>query len=166
MNRDDEACRKNTSEKRTRHTLNELLVGLFNYILYIEANNLKSKGVELSINEVHILESIEKASSNTMTHLARRMMVTSGTLTTNISRLEKKGYVERYRDENDRRIVRIRLTPKADSVMKIHDEFHARLIDKAVKDMHLDDNEVLNTSLENILAYLRDEYSDQTGDEK
>lgn len=166
MNRDDEACRKNTSEKRTRHTLNELLVGLFNYILYIEANNLKSKGVELSINEVHILESIEKASSNTMTHLARRMMVTSGTLTTNISRLEKKGYVERYRDENDRRIVRIRLTPKADSVMKIHDEFHTRLIDKAVKDMHLDDNEVLNTSLENILAYLRDEYSDQTGDEK
>lgn len=164
MQTENTAPIKTASVTRTRHTLNELLVGLFNYILYIEANNLKNQGVELSINEVHILESIKKASSNTMTHLARRMMVTSGTLTTNISRLEKKGYVERYRDEADRRIVRIRLTEKADRIMKIHDEFHARLIDKAIGDLHLDDNEVLNTSLENILAYLRDEYSDQTGD--
>lgn len=154
-----------SSEKRTRHTLNELLVGLFNYILYIEANNLRSKGVQLSINEVHILESIRNSSSNTMSHLARRMMVTSGTLTTNIARLEKKGYVERYRDENDRRIVRIRLTDKAEHILKVHDDFHTQLIDKAIKDLHMDDNEVLNTSLENILKWLRDEYSDQTGDD-
>lgn len=94
-----EISNKNEKKQKTRHTLNELLVYLFNYILYIEANNLKQKGVELSINEVHILERIEKASSNTMSHLARTLMVTSGTLTTNVSRLEKKGYVERYRDE-------------------------------------------------------------------
>ena len=100
-----------------------------------------------------------------MSHLARRMMVTSGTLTTNIARLEKKGYVERYRDESDRRIVRIRLTDKAEHVLKVHDDFHTLLIDKAVKDLHMDDNEVLNTSLENILKWLRDEYSDQTGDD-
>ena len=98
-----EISNKNEKKQKTRHTLNELLVYLFNYILYIEANNLKQKGVELSINEVHILERIEKASSNTMSHLARSLMVTSGTLTTNVSRLEKNGYVERYRDENDRR---------------------------------------------------------------
>lgn len=148
--------------QKTRHTLNELLVGLFNYILYIEANNLKQKGVELSINEVHILESIQKASSNTMSHLARRMMVTSGTLTTNVSRLEKKGYVIRYPDEKDRRIVRIKNTPKALEVLKIHDDFHANMIDKAIGDLGLDENLVLNETLENILEYLSDEYSDQT----
>ena len=65
-----EISNKNEKKQKTRHTLNELLVYLFNYILYIEANNLKQKGVELSINEVHILERIEKASSNTMSHLA------------------------------------------------------------------------------------------------
>ena len=127
-----EISNKNEKNRRTRHTLNELLVYLFNYILYIEANNLKQKGVELSINEVHILERIEKASSNTMSHLARTLMVTSGTLTTNVSRLEKKGYVERYRDENDRRIVRLRNTPKALEVLKIHDEFHENMINKAI----------------------------------
>lgn len=156
-----EISNKNKKKQKTRHTLNELLVYLFNYILYIEANNLKQKGVELSINEVHILERIEKASSNTMSHLARTLMVTSGTLTTNISRLEKKGYVERYRDENDRRIVRLRNTPKALEVLKIHDEFHEHMINKAIGDLGLEENEVLNTTLENILEYFSDMYSDQ-----
>ena len=32
---------------QTRHTLNELLVWLFNYILYIEEKNLKASGVHL-----------------------------------------------------------------------------------------------------------------------
>lgn len=156
-----EISNKNEKKQKTRHTLNELLVYLFNYILYIEANNLKQKGVELSINEVHILERIEKASSNTMSHLARTLMVTSGTLTTNISRLEKKGYVERYRDENDRRIVRLRNTPKALEALKIHDEFHENMINKAIGDLGLEENEVLNATLENILEYFSDMYSDQ-----
>lgn len=150
-------------KKKTRHTLNELLVGLFNYILYIEANNLRQRGVKLSINEVHIIENIERASENTMSHLAKRMMITSGTLTTNVTRLEKKGYVERYRDEKDRRIVRLRNTQKALDILKIHDDFHANMIDKAVGDLGLDENEKLNETLENILHYFSEEYSDQAG---
>ena len=42
----------------TRHTLNELLVDLFNYILLIEEKNLRDQGVKLSMTEVHILEAI------------------------------------------------------------------------------------------------------------
>ena len=147
-------------KQKTRHTLNELLVGLFNYILYIEASNLKAKGVTISINEVHILESIQKATNNSMSYLAKQMMVTSGTLTTNVSRLEKKGYVKRYRDENDRRIVRLKNTPKALDVLKIHDEFHAHMIDKAIGDLDLEENEMLNSTLENIFKYFSHEYNE------
>lgn len=143
----------------TRHTLNELLVGLFNYILYIEERNLKSCGVELSMNDVHILENIEKASDNTMSHIAGRLMITQGTLTTNVSKLINKGYIVRYRDENDKRVFRLKNTDKAQSVLKIHDDFHANMIDKAIGDLGLDKNEVLNESLENILRYFREEYS-------
>ena len=38
-----------------RHTLNELLVGLLQYILYIEERNIRNKGFDLSMNDVHIL---------------------------------------------------------------------------------------------------------------
>lgn len=145
----------------TRHTLNELLVGLFNYILYIEERNLKRCGVALSMNDVHILENIEKASDNTMSHIAGRLMVTQGTLTTNVAKLINKGYVVRYKDENDKRIVRLKITEKAKDVLKIHDDFHANMIDKAIGDLGLDQNEVLNESLENILAYFREEYAEE-----
>lgn len=144
---------------QTRHTLNELLVGLFNYILYIEERNIKQKGVVLSMNDVHILESIQKASDNSMSHIARRCMITQGTLTTNVAKLIKKGYVIKYKDDEDKRISRLKITDKALDVLAIHDEFHKEMIDKALKDLHLEDNEVLNTSLENILAYFREEYS-------
>jgi len=145
----------------TRHTLNELLVGLFNYILYIEERNLKEKGVTLSMNDVHIIENIEKGSDNTMSHLAGRMMVTQGTLTTNAAKLIEKGYVERYRDDKDRRVVRLRLTQKAKPILEIHEEFHRNLIDKAIGDLQLDENIVLNESLERILQYFREEYRNQ-----
>lgn len=145
----------------TRHTLNELLVGLFNYILYIEERNLKNSGVELSMNDVHILENIYKASDNTMSHIAGRLMVTQGTLTTNVAKLINKGFVVRYKDEHDKRIVRLKVTEKAKDVLKVHDDFHENLIDKAIGDLGLDQNEVLNESLENILAYFREEYAQQ-----
>lgn len=147
--------------ENTRHTLNELLVGLFNYILYIEERNLKEKGVKLSMNEVHILENIEKASDNTMSHIAGRLMVTQGTLTTSVSKLISKGYIVRYRDDEDKRVFRLRNTDKAKQLLQIHDDFHNNMIDKTIADLGLDENKVLNDALENILTYFREEYRDK-----
>lgn len=143
---------------RTRHTLNELLVGMFNYILYLEERNLKQKGVKLSMNEVHILESIQKASDNSMSHIAKRLMVTQGTLTTNVAKLVTKGYVERLRDPDDKRVVRLNIAEKAEEVLKVHEDFHREMIDKTIGDLGLDENEVLIQSLENILEYFRQVY--------
>lgn len=39
---DQEKQRQEHTQKKTWYTLNELLVGLFNYILHIEANKIKS----------------------------------------------------------------------------------------------------------------------------
>lgn len=146
---------------RTRHTLNELLVGMFNYILYLEERNLKQKGVKLSMNEVHILENIQKTSDNSMSHIAKRLMVTQGTLTTNVAKLVTKGYVERLRDPADKRVVRLNITEKAEEVLKVHEDFHREMIDKTIGDLGLDENEVLIQSLENILEYFRQVYGQE-----
>lgn len=143
----------------TKHTINELLVGLFNYITYIEERNLKDKNVSLKLSEVHLLENIEKASDNTMSYIAKRCMITQGTLTTNVKRLVAKGYVERYKDEKDGRIVRLRITDQAKDVLKIHDEFHETLIDKTVADLKLDQDKVLIDSLANLMEYFSEEYA-------
>ncbi|WP_062078834.1 MarR family winged helix-turn-helix transcriptional regulator [Demequina globuliformis] len=43
--------------------------------------------------------------------LDRTMMITSGTTTHRITRLEERGWVQRERDDKDRRSVRVSLTP-------------------------------------------------------
>lgn len=147
--------------EKTKHTLNELLVWMFNYILYIEEQNLKASGVNVSMNDVHTLERIKTTSDNSMSHIARTLMVTQGTLTTNVAKLIKKGYVIKYKDEDDKRITRLKITEKADPILEIHDSFHENMINKMIGQLNLEENEVLNTSLENILEYFRQEYSDK-----
>ncbi len=142
----------------TKHTLNELLVGLFNYILFLEERNLKKQGIPLSMTEVHLLESIAKASDNTMSHIARRSMITQGTLTTSIKKLEQKGYVKRIKDESDRRVIRLNLSEPAYDILKIHDRFHEEMIDRAIADLGLEENQNLIDSLNRIMDYFREQY--------
>ena len=70
------------------------------------------------MHEVHTLQVIDKAEDNNMTHIARVCMVSKSTLTSNITNLEKKGYVVRFKDEKDKRINRVTLTDKAYDVLK------------------------------------------------
>ncbi len=142
----------------TRHTLNELLVNLFNFILLIEEKNLQDQGVKLSMTEVHILEAVEKSSSNMMSAIAKRLMVTQGTLTVSTTKLVKKGYLERCKDESDKRIVRLVLTDKAMNVLKIHNEFHEKMIDRLLNELNIDKEQELILSLKNLMNFFKDNY--------
>lgn len=143
----------------TRRTLNELLVNLFNNILAIEENNLRKANVELSMTEVHILEAIVKSESNMMSAVAKYLMVTQGTLTVSVSKLEKKGYVERIKDDDDRRVVRLLITDKAKEVLEVHDEFHAQMINKVVNELDIEEEQELLRSLQRVSAFFKEKYS-------
>jgi len=138
--------------------INELLVEVFNHVLSIEAEALRLRGIKLSMNEIHVLEAIQKTADPTMTHLAQRLRVTVGTLTTAMNRLVEKGYATRYRLEEDKRKVMIALTEKADKVLEIHSGFHDEMIDATIADLHLDEDEVLLESLQNISLYFKNKY--------
>lgn len=142
----------------TRHTLNELLVDLFNYILLIEEKNLRDHGVALSMTEVHILESIDKNDSKMMSAVAKRLMVTQGTLSVSASKLVKKGYVERCKDDKDKRVVRLNLTEKARSVLHEHDRFHSEMIEKLLNELELDKEQQLIQSLRNLMEFFKAKY--------
>jgi len=141
-----------------KKVINDLLVEVFNHILSIEGSTLKSRGVTLSMNEVHVLEAIEKTLEPTMSNIARRLRVTVGTLTTAMNRLVQKGYCTRYSEIEDRRKVLIRLTDKAFDVLKVHNKFHDEMIDAVFEDMHLEKDQVLLQSLENISDYFKNKY--------
>lgn len=141
-----------------RSVLNELLVEVFNHILSIEAESLRNRGIKLSMNEIHVLEAISKTSDPTMTHLAKRLRVTVGTLTTAMNRLVEKGFATRYREEDDKRKVLIALTTSAIEALMIHDKFHDEMIEATIKDMNLEEDVVLVQSLKNISDYFKNKY--------
>lgn len=142
----------------TRHTLNELLVDLFNYILLIEERNLREKGVNLSMTEVHILDCVNKCESNNMSAVAKKLMVTQGTLTVSTSKLQTKGYLERIKDEKDKRVVRLYLTDQAKEVLEIHQKFHDEMIEKCLNELEIGKEQELIHSLENVMDFFKEQY--------
>ena len=89
-----------------RELINHLFVRLFNQILDIESKYMVAHGVEdLSVSELHIIDAISSLSSPTMSTIASKATLTNGTITTAIKKLEAKGYVNRHKDQNDRRII-------------------------------------------------------------
>ncbi|MFW5894710.1 MAG: MarR family winged helix-turn-helix transcriptional regulator [Bacillota bacterium] len=138
--------------------INELLVEVFNHILRIEQQHMREKGIKLSMNEIHVLEAIQKSDEATMSNIAKRLHVTVGTLTTSINRLVNKGYCERYQTKEDRRKVFIRLTKNGKHVLEVHREFHEEMIDAVIEDLKLEDNALLIESLEKLSDYFKEKY--------
>ncbi len=143
---------------KTKELLNELLVEVFNHILDIEEEELRNKGVLLSMNEVHVIEAISLTDDKTMSNVAKKLRITVGTLTTSIDRLVKKGYVIRGNDINDRRKVLIELSVKGIEVLKNHNEFHETMLNNVFVGLKLEEQETLIKSLENIKNYFKIKY--------
>ncbi len=77
--------------------------------------------------QIHALLSLGQDGPLTMGVLARRVGVTEKTVTGVVDRLEREGYLQRERDGADRRVVRVRLTPKGtESHDRIKEEVHGR----------------------------------------
>lgn len=136
--------------------LNELLVELFNDILLIEQYALKSKDFsDLSITEIHTIEAIGMYGDKTMSEVAEKLGITVGTLTVAVNNLEKKGYVERRRSEEDRRIVFVHLTNKGKLAYRMHEKFHSVMINEVIEGLTDEEERVLISSLEKLNTFFK-----------
>jgi len=141
-------------------TLNELLVKLFNDILQIEEDSLRTGEYnDLSITEIHVIEAIGIGKARNMSSVAWDLDITIGTLTIAINNLVRKGYVNRVRSEEDRRIVLISLAEKGEKAFKHHEEFHEEMINTTISRLSDEEMKVLISALGNINAYFKEKYN-------
>jgi DNA-binding MarR family transcriptional regulator len=145
--------------KSSEYILNELLVELFNDIIQIEQNELKN-GVlsDLSVTEIHTIEAIGMYLQRTMSEVAADLKITVGTLTTAINKLIKKGYVERKRIEEDRRVVMIKLTKKGKLAFRLHEKFHSDIIKTIVTKLSDEEEKILISSLNKVTSFFKEKY--------
>lgn len=137
-------------------TINEVLVKLFNEIMDIEEKAIITEEFkDISNNDMHIIEAIGKKNSKNMSSVAKSLSVTVGTLTTAINNLVKKGYVERIRSKEDRRVVLISLSEKGEKAFNHHEKFHDEMVKATLAGMDREQTEVLIQALRNLSAFFK-----------
>ncbi|MBQ8199160.1 MAG: MarR family transcriptional regulator [Lachnospiraceae bacterium] len=141
-------------------TLNELLVGLFHDIMTIEEKAIrKGPFKEVTVNDMHVIEAIGIEKSKNMSTVAKSLGVTMGTLTISVNSLVKKGFVERIRSEEDRRVVLISLTAQGRKAFKYHQQFHEDMIQSIVGQLDEDEKKVLQKSLSKLNIFFKEQNS-------
>ena len=137
-------------------TLNEVLVSLFRDVNDIEQKAIiTSEFGDLTNNDMHVIEAIGIDEPKNMSTIARALSVTVGTLTISMNSLVKKGYVDRQRSSEDRRVVYISLSEKGVKAYYHHKKFHEQMIDSVVKELTEEELEALVKALTKLNTWFR-----------
>lgn len=136
--------------------MNEVLVKLFRDINTIEEKAIRTGEYnDLTVNDMHVIEAIDVNEPKNMSSVARELSVTTGTLTISVNGLVKKGYVERVRSEEDRRVVLISLTKKGRAAHAQHEAFHQQMIDGMLEGLNAEEQVILERALQNLTQFFR-----------
>ncbi len=142
--------------------LNGILVDTFNNILKFEEDLLKqSTNIDLSINEMHLIEHVGKNKNDgrTISDLAQSLNITLPSVTVAINKLVKKGYVKKEKSNTDGRVVYVRLTDKGLRIDKIHQYFHVKMVKEIAKEMTDEEKESLIHGMEKLNGFFRKKLS-------
>ena len=137
--------------------VNDYLTSIFNNVLVIEEVSLRgSRFKDISIKEMHTIDVIGKFPEATPSKVSKELMVTLGTVTTSLNNLERKGYIERIRSDQDRRVVYLHLTKQGRLVHRLHKRFHKAMVEKIIDGMSPEEKEVMGRGLRNLYQFLED----------
>lgn len=143
--------------------LNRFLVEVFNEILKTEEQALTGTWPDLTIREFHVIEevcrAVDEERDNRATAIASAQRVTAGTLTTAVNLLERKGYLERRRDGNDRRAVRIHPTEKGRQADEAHKNFHREMVEDVLSILSEEECQVFLRALSGVSTFFRKKYN-------
>ena len=137
-------------------TFNDVLVNLFNEIMDIEARAIITPEFkDITNNDMHVIEAVGIGEPRNMSAVAKLLSVTVGTLTIAVNNLVKKGYIERVRIKEDRRVVLVSLTEKGKKAYQHHKRFHEEMIQSLLKGLSEQEISTLVTALTNLREFFR-----------
>ena len=79
---------------------------------------------DLSFSEVHCIEKIGELSVPNITMISKAMNMTKGGITKITARLQKKGYIEKYRLDGNKKEVHFKLTDPGRALYVKHERLH------------------------------------------
>lgn len=104
---------------------------------------------------MHVIQAIGLDEPKNMSTIARELSVTVGTLTIAMNSLVKKGYVNRERGTEDRRVVYISLSEKGRKAYRHHEEFHHQMINAILENLTQEETESLVEAMAKLNRWFR-----------
>ena len=130
---------------------NELLVEIYRNVQILEQNELKKQRLNISINEMHMIELIAKGKTGmTVSEIAQQLKVTKPSVTVAVNKLVQKGYCEKQRLPGDGRAVQVMLKVEA-----FHRRCHRRIIAEICEDLSEEEREELLRTMTRINSYFQ-----------
>jgi len=96
-------------------------------------------GLEMGLSDFGVLEALLHKGPLAIKDLGAKVLLTSGSITTAIDRLERRGLVERGNDENDRRSRIVRLTLLGRQTIRKAFAEHRIAMEQAVSGLSVED---------------------------
>lgn len=135
--------------------INEALVDVFNNVMWIEEASLReSEFSDITIKDMHTIDAISMYEKRSASQVAEMVHLTPSAMTSVIDKLVKKGYVERQREANDRRVVRLALTHRGRTVYRAHQAFHRNITHSLFDRLATLDANAVGKAVINLQSYL------------
>ena len=138
----------------TYTAINGVLVALINNLWELEGNAIITEEFkDITNNDMHVIEAIGLNEAKNMSTIAKKLNITVSSLTTAMNSLVRKGYVERQRSTDDRRVVEVRLTERGRKAYRQHEEYHMQMVEAAIAEMSQEEIQVLIKMLRKLKVF-------------
>ena len=140
--------------------LSGILLNMYKNVINLEENarkNVNSR-INLTINEIHFLEAVGAGCRKgcTVSKLAAMLGVSKPSVTVMVSKLEKKGFLEKLQSQEDGRSVKVMLTREGSLVNSYYKYFRRRMVKKINDGLTDQEKEFLVKAFEKINIYFKE----------
>ncbi|TAL29555.1 MAG: MarR family transcriptional regulator [Spirochaetes bacterium] len=114
-------------------------------------------GESLHLSEVHTIEAIAENDGTHMAELAKVLGVTRGAIMQMAGKLEKKGFIEKFREEDNNKLVYFKLTAKGHSTYRGHQKYHQDMNNRIfsyLKNISIGEIESSSSMLDKVEEYM------------
>lgn len=131
----------------------EFFIEFTNRVISFDAKKLQ---LDFNFSQLKAMSAFQEGNRDyTMGELSRNIQVTMPSMTDMIDGLEELGVVERWRDSNDRRVVRVKLTEKGKQMRKEFMEKRRYELENIFSKLSIEDWEELINHLEKASQILK-----------
>ena len=117
---------------------------------------LAAQSVDLRFTQFLILKRLARLGPMSASELARSVELDGGAMTRQLDQLERKGYLRRCPHAQDRRTLRIELTPAGNTLWQQLADCQQRVLKTAQRELKATERAQLHNHLERVLHALRD----------